>query len=116
MKKKIFLMLTLIFTSEHSVFAANECIAITNNSPIAVEFDSLVSPGDSYTVQPKASATLSRDHMAGACSGTDSCAVTVAYVDHSGFSIIYDLPPGTHIVYHGTYQYDLNKNAHVPCK
>jgi hypothetical protein len=100
----------------NDVFASNECIALTNYSSVAVEFDSLVSPGGSYTVQPKASTTLSGDHMVGACSGSNSCSVTVSAIDRTGYSIINDLPRGTHIIYAGSNQYYLDKNAHVPCK
>lgn len=116
MKKKIIIVLMTTFLSETPIFAASECIALTNYSDVAVEFDSLVSPGYSYTVQPKTSATLSGDHMAGACRGSNSCNVTVSSIDHTGYSIIKDLPRGTHIVYGGPNQYYLDKNAHAPCK
>ena len=121
MKKKLVtaLALFILYLNTSSSFASNECIALTNFSSVTVEFDSLVSPGGlPYTVQPKDSATLSGDHMVGACSTTPNgnCIVSVSPLDHSESLIIRDLPRGTHIIYGGSNQYYLDKNAHVPCK
>ncbi len=119
MKKKILIGLvsTLFCFNSSTLFAASDrlCIALTNDS--SVDFDSLVSPGQGYTVQPKQTATLSRDHMVGACITRNGlCIVSVFPLDNSGDgALIRDLPRGTHIIYGGPNDYYLDKNAQMPC-
>lgn len=104
----------------YSTFAANNnlCIALTNYSATAVDFDSLMSPGGAYTVQPKQTAILSSDHMVGACIPTDGlCTVIVNSLFHGGddYVLIDSLPRGTRIIYGGAKDYYLDKNANVAC-
>jgi len=104
-----------------SVASANNklCISLTNADDFSVEFSGLVDPGDTYTVKPGNSATLSPDHMAGSCIRPDKndCAVSILILDgtYQNYEIIDHLPPGTRIIYRKLHEYELDKNANVKC-
>jgi hypothetical protein len=120
MRKILSTFITLIcFLSNNIAFANEElCIALTNFSDFPVDFDSIVSPGLAYRIDPGYSATLSGDHMVGTCLvSKNDCAVSVAVLDgtYQNFSLIEHLPRGSHIIYKDPHNFYVDRNAQVKC-
>lgn len=121
MKNILATFMALICLMSNAIAFANDdlCIALTNQGNFPVEFDSIVSPGDAYTINPGNSATLSGDHMVGSCLRRDKndCAVAILILDgtYQNYEIIDHLPRGSRIIYKDLHQFDVDVNANVRC-
>lgn len=120
--KNILVKLTIFISLlSSSIVLANDkfCISLTNSGDSSLEFSGLVDPGYTYTVEPGNSATLSPDHMAGACIRPDKndCVVSILILDgtYQHYEIIDHLSPGTRIIYSKLHEYVIDKNANVRC-
>ena len=110
------IVLTCLTSSNIALANTDLCIALSNAGTKPVDFAGLVDPGYTYIVNPGNSATLSGDHMVGACRKND-CAVSILILDGTGknFEIIEHLPRGARITYRNLHQFDVDVNAKVKC-